>query len=70
MASRNEIPQNFANDMLGGNKQKYNNPIAISKNSGWRYSYENMFCVLLISQYLLSEKFDNAIYMVAVTGFN
>ncbi len=56
--------------MLGGNKQKYNNPIAISKNSGWRYSYENMFCVLLISQYLLSEKFDNAIYMAAVTGFN
>lgn len=54
------LAENFANEKSGGSKEKYDNPIAVKENGGWKYSYGNMFYVLLISQYLLSERFENA----------
>jgi cell wall-associated NlpC family hydrolase len=55
-----ELAENFANEKSGGNKEKYDNPIATKENGGWKYSYGNMFYVLLVSEYITSEKFDNA----------
>ncbi|WP_039656503.1 lysozyme family protein [Clostridium tyrobutyricum] len=55
-----ELAENFSNEKSGGNKEKYDNPIAVRENGGWKYSYGNMFYVLLVSQYITSEKFDNA----------
>lgn len=55
-----ELAESFANGKSGGNKEKYDNPIAVKENGGWKYSYGNMFYVLLVSQYIISEKFDNA----------
>ncbi|URZ16677.1 bifunctional lytic transglycosylase/C40 family peptidase [Clostridium felsineum] len=55
-----ELAENFSNEKSGGNKEKYDNPIAAKENGGWKYSYGNMFYVLLVSQYITSEKFDNA----------
>lgn len=55
-----EIAENFANEKSGGSKVKYDNPTAVKENGGWKYSYGNMFYVLLMSQYLTSEKFDDA----------
>ena len=37
----------------------YTNPVAVEKNGGWRYSYGNMFYVLLVSQYLTVAQFDD-----------
>lgn len=55
-----ELAENFANDKSRGSKVNYDNPIAVKENGGWKYSYGNMFYVLLVSQYLASEKFDDA----------
>ena len=37
----------------------YTNPIAVSKNGGWRYNYGNMFYVELVNQYLTVKQFSN-----------
>ena len=37
----------------------HTNPIAVSKNGGWRYNYENMFYVELVNQYLTVKQFSN-----------
>lgn len=55
-----ELAENFANEKSGGNKEKYDNTIANKENGGWKYSYGNMFYVLLVSEYITSEKFDDA----------
>ena len=47
-----ELAESFARDKSGGKKVTYTNPVAVEKNGGWRYSYGNMFYVLLVSQYL------------------
>ena len=40
-------------------KVTYTNPIAVSKNGGWRYNYGNMFYVELVNQYLTVKQFSN-----------
>ena len=45
----------FASSKCGGRKVKYDNPVAIAQNGGWRYEYGNMFYVYLVKQYLESE---------------
>jgi len=55
-----ELAVSFADERSEGCKVNYDNPIAVEKNGGWKYSYGNMFYVLLVSQYLTAEKFDNA----------
>ena len=54
-----ELAESFARDKSGGKKVTYTNPIAVEKNGGWRYSYGNMFYVLLVSQYLTVAQFDD-----------
>ena len=46
------LADNFAKNKSGGIKVTYTNPIAVSKNGGWRYNYGNMFYVELVNQYL------------------
>ena len=46
------LAENFAKNKSGGTKVTYTNPIAVSKNGGWRYNYGNMFYVELVNQYL------------------
>ena len=53
------ICENFARDKSGGKKVTYTTPVAVEKNGGWRYSYGNMFYVLLVSQYLTVAQFDD-----------
>ena len=53
------LAENFAKNKSGGTKVTYTNPIAVSKNGGWRYNYGNMFYVLLVSQYLTVAQFDD-----------
>ncbi|MTT31608.1 peptidase P60 [Terrilactibacillus sp. BCM23-1] len=55
-----ELAENFAKEKSDGEKVSYTNPIALKKNSGWRYRYGNMFYVALVSQYLTVAHFDNA----------
>lgn len=55
-----QLAENFANEKSGGSKVKYDNPIAVKENGGWKYSYGNMFYVLLVSEYITSEKFDDS----------
>lgn len=55
-----ELAVSFANEKSGGSKVNYDNPIAVKENGGWKYSYGNMFYILLVSQYLTTEKFDDA----------
>ena len=45
-----ELAESFAREKSGGKKVTYTNPVAVEKNGGWRYSYGNMFYVLLVSQ--------------------
>ena len=54
-----ELAESFAREKSGGAKVTYTNPIAIAKNGGWRYSYGNMFYVLVVSEYLTTAKFDD-----------
>ena len=42
------LAENFARNKSGGTKVTYTNPIAVSKNGGWRYNYGNMFYLSLI----------------------
>ncbi len=55
-----ELAESFANERSGGNKVNYDNPIAVNENGGWKYGYGNMFYVILVSEYLTAEKFDDA----------
>jgi cell wall-associated NlpC family hydrolase len=55
-----QLAENFADEKSGGSKAKYDNPIAVKENGGWKYSYGNMFYVLLVSEYITSEKFDDS----------
>jgi len=55
-----QLAENFANEKSGGSKVKYDNPIAVKENGGWKYSYGNMFYVSLVSEYITSEKFDDS----------
>ena len=54
-----ELAESFARNKSGGKKVTYTNPVAVEKNGGWRYSYGNMFYVLLVSQYLTVAQFDD-----------
>lgn len=54
-----ELAENFASSKCGGSKQKYDNPISVKKNGGWKYTYGNMFYVLLVTQYTSAQKFDD-----------
>ena len=54
------LAENFAKNKSGGTKVTYTNPIAVSKNGGWRYNYGNMFYVELVNQYLTVKQFSNA----------
>ncbi len=54
-----ELAESFARDKSSGKKVTYTNPVAVEKNGGWRYSYGNMFYVLLVSQYLTVAQFDD-----------
>ena len=53
------LAENFARNKSGGTKVTYTNPIAVSKNGGWRYNYGNMFYVELVNQYLNIKQFSN-----------
>lgn len=53
------LAENFARNKSGGTKVTYTNPIAVSKNGGWRYNYGNMFYVELVNQYLTVKQFSN-----------
>ncbi len=55
-----ELAEGFADEKSGGSKVNYDNPIAAKENGGWKYDYGNMFYVVLISEYLTAEKFDDA----------
>ncbi|SHK42888.1 NlpC/P60 family protein [Clostridium cavendishii DSM 21758] len=55
-----QLAENFSDEKSGGSKVKYDNPIAVKENGGWKYSYGNMFYVLLVSEYITSEKFDDS----------
>ena len=50
-----ELAEAFANEKSKGKKVIYKNSISINKNGGWRYAYGNMFYVMLVQQYVLSE---------------
>ena len=50
-----QLSCDFASSKCGGRKVKYDNPVAIAQNGGWRYGYGNMFYVYLVKQYLESE---------------
>lgn len=54
-----ELAESFSRDKDGGKKVSYSNPIAIPINGGWRYSYGNMFYVLLVKQCLTPIHFDD-----------
>ena len=54
-----ELAESFAREKSSGKKVTYTNPVAVEKNGGWRYSYGNMFYVLLVSQYLTVAQFDD-----------
>jgi hypothetical protein len=54
-----ELAESFSREYSGGEKVPYPNPIAIPINGGWRYNYGNMFYVQLVSQYLVTTRFDN-----------
>ncbi len=47
-----ELAQQYASQMSGGSTVAYTNPIALQTNGGWRYTYGNMFYVMLVEQYL------------------
>ncbi|WP_283725890.1 bifunctional lytic transglycosylase/C40 family peptidase [Clostridium perfringens] len=53
------LSEAFAKNMSGGTKVPYNNPIAISRNGGWRYEYGNQFYVELVLQYISVAEFDD-----------
>ncbi|HIG0358594.1 TPA: lysozyme family protein [Clostridium sporogenes] len=55
-----QLAENFADEKSGGSKVIYDNPVAVKENGGWKYSYGNMFYVLLVSEYITSEKFDDS----------
>ncbi len=44
-----ELAESFCEGQTG-ERVTYTNPAAVEKNGGWRYSYGNMFYVLLVSQ--------------------
>jgi hypothetical protein len=54
-----ELAESFSREYSGGEKVSYPNPIAIPINGSWRYNYGNMFYVQLVSQYLVTTRFDN-----------
>lgn len=54
-----DLAESFSREYSGGEKVSYPNPIAIPINGGWRYNYGNMFYVQLVSQYLVTTRFDN-----------
>lgn len=47
-----DLARNFSNEKSRGQTVPYQNPIAVSVNGGWRYTYGNMFYVKLVNQYL------------------
>ena len=47
-----ELASQYASQMSGGNTVAYTNPLAFEVNGGWRYTYGNMFYVMLVEQYL------------------
>jgi cell wall-associated NlpC family hydrolase len=47
-----DLAQEFAKEKASGKVVSDADPIAVSANGGWRYSYGNMFYVQLVSQYL------------------
>lgn len=55
-----QLTEGFACEKSNGKKVEYRNDISIPINGGWRYNYGNQFYVLLVSQYLLPIKFDDA----------
>ena len=60
------LAENFAKNKSGGTKVTYTNPIAVSKNGGWRYNYGNMFYVEPVSYthlYLRLEHEDSESYV-------
>ncbi|WP_110925958.1 bifunctional lytic transglycosylase/C40 family peptidase [Bacillus massiliglaciei] len=46
-----DLASNYAKDMANGKKVKYSNPVAKS-NGNFRYSYGNMYYVMLVQSYL------------------
>lgn len=54
-----QLAESYSKMQSDGVKVTYSNPIAIKKNGGWRYSYGNMFYVLLVSEYLTAAQFDD-----------
>ncbi|HHD2782621.1 TPA: lysozyme family protein [Clostridium perfringens] len=58
------LSESFAKKMSGGIKVEYNNPIAISRNGGWRYKYGNQFYVELVLQYIDNKEFDDEIVQI------
>ncbi|MBZ9535594.1 bifunctional lysozyme/C40 family peptidase [Cytobacillus oceanisediminis] len=61
-----ELAQSFAKERSGGSKVTYTNPVAVKKNSGWRYLYGNMFYVDLVSQYFTSPQFDDEMVQIVM----
>ena len=55
------LAEQFSKEQSGGERVNYPNPIAISKNGGWRFKYGNMFYVALVSEYLPVANFDDAV---------
>ena len=47
-----DLACSYASRMSGGNTVAYENPTALEINGGWRYTYGNMFYVLLLEPYL------------------
>lgn len=48
-----ELSESFSKSMSDGKKVKYNNPIAIKYNGGFRYAYGNFFYVENLKKYLI-----------------
>lgn len=62
-----ELAESFAKEKSGGTTIKYTNPIAVSRNGGWRYKYGNMFYVPLVHQYLVGANFDDETVNIIMT---
>lgn len=53
------LAENFSREKSGGKKVIYINPVAVKRNTGWRWSYGNQFYVELVNQYLTVTHFDD-----------
>lgn len=58
------LAENFAKEKSGGRKVNYKNPVAVSRNGGWRYSYGNMFYCELVNQYLTATPLDGEVSVI------